>query len=53
MSLRPTDTARTSGDGSASAVAADRDAADVTARENKRKDGTHPSLRALPDYPAR
>lgn len=53
MSLRPTDTTRTSGNRVSSPIAVDRELAETSARENKRKDGIHPSLRALPDYPAR
>jgi hypothetical protein len=53
MSIRPTETARPNGDRADVSIVVVRELADASGRENKRKDGIHPSLRALPDYPAR
>jgi hypothetical protein len=53
MSIRPTETTRPSTDRADASIAVLRELADASGRENKRKDGMHPSLRALPDYPAR
>ena len=54
MTVRPTDTPRPADESrAASPLPAFRELAERPAREHKLKGGLHPSLRALPDYPAR
>jgi hypothetical protein len=54
MTLRSTDLPRSATERRAeSPLPVFRELAETPARDHKLKDGIHPSLRALPDYPAR
>ena len=54
MTLRSTELPRSATERRAeSPLPVFRELAETPVRDHKRKDGTHPSLRALPDYPAR
>lgn len=54
MTIRSTDVPRSATERrTESTLPVFRELAETPAREHKLKDGIHPSLRALPDYPAR